>query len=575
MIWIVFWVALALAQPTTASAHEGHEHGGPKVEITTAVAPRFEAASADFELVGVLKKDELIVYLDRFGTNRPVDDAQVTATANGEAVEVEETAKATYRIITPELKQPKRIEFIFTIVAPDATDLLAGTLEVSEIKPSAQVKQFFWEALRQRIGAWGLPAAIGFAFGALSILATRAWHRHRSEFETMPSDLGTLEEAESVGLEPSRKIRRIGASALAVALALLTIAQDARADAGHGGDKKELTINADLPQRLPDGSLFVPKETQRLLTVLTVPAGKSDAASTAQLTGEIIPDPNGFGRIQSPVDGRIEPPETGLPLVGQKIEKGQVLAYVTPIIPTADQSVYVSTVGEIETQIALAEQKLSRISRIPSVIAKKDIDDTKTELENLIKRRANVRASLAERQALVAPISGVLSVATAVPGQIATARDTLFEVVDPQRLWVEAIAFDNRVGSDIVEASAVTSTGESFKLHLVGRSLTLRQQGTAINFSIENPTGALGIGKPVTVIAKTGSLRQGMVLPQAAIVRGANGVSVVWTHTAAERFTPNVVKFQALDGERALVEGGLQPDERVVVEGATLLNQIR
>jgi membrane fusion protein, heavy metal efflux system len=239
----------------------------------------------------------------------------------------------------------------------------------------------------------------------------------------------------------------------------------------------------------------------------------------------VVADPNGFGRVQSPVDGRIEALATGLPFVGQKVIKGQILATVVPVIPTADQNVYAGTVGELDTQIMLAEQKLGRISRIPGTIPQRDIDDTRTTLEGLRKRRASVRSSQGEPQPLTAPITGVISMSAAVPGQLASARDVIFEIVDPTRLWVEAIAFDPRIVSDIVEASAVSTTGETFKLNLVGRSLTLRQQGTPVNFSIVAPIETLAIGRPMTVILKTASKRDGMILPQAAVVRGANGVS--------------------------------------------------
>jgi hypothetical protein len=35
------------------------------------------------------------------------------------------------------------------------------------------------------------------------------------------------------------------------------------------------------------------------------------------------------------------------------------------------------------------------------------------------------------------------------------------------------------------------------------------------------------------------------------------------------------VRYEALDGQRVVIIGGLKPDVRVVTEGATLLNQIR
>ena len=36
-----------------------------------------------------------------------------------------------------------------------------------------------------------------------------------------------------------------------------------------------------------------------------------------------------------------------------------------------------------------------------------------------------------------------------------------------------------------------------------------------------------------------------------------------------------MVRYEPLDGDRVTVLGGVKPDDRVVTEGATLLNQIR
>jgi multidrug efflux pump subunit AcrA (membrane-fusion protein) len=44
---------------------------------------------------------------------------------------------------------------------------------------------------------------------------------------------------------------------------------------------------------------------------------------------------------------------------------------------------------------------------------------------------------------------------------------------------------------------------------------------------------------------------------------------------APERFAPRPVRIAPLDGERVVVTGGLQKGDRVVVEAAELINQVR
>ena len=85
----------------------------------------------------------------------------------------------------------------------------------------------------------------------------------------------------------------------------------------------------------------------------------------------------------------------------------------------------------------------------------------------------------------------------------------------------------------------------------------------------------LRTGQFVTVFAKTNDTRKGIALPRAAVLRSANGLSVVYEHTTAEQFTPRDVRVVGLDGEQVLVVSGLEPGKRVVTQGTELLDQIR
>ena len=60
-----------------------------------------------------------------------------------------------------------------------------------------------------------------------------------------------------------------------------------------------------------------------------------------------------------------------------------------------------------------------------------------------------------------------------------------------------------------------------------------------------------------------------------ALAKNPSNETVVWVKTAAERFEPRPVRIEPLDGARVAVVSGVEPGERVVVQGASLLNQIR
>ena len=89
---------------------------------------------------------------------------------------------------------------------------------------------------------------------------------------------------------------------------------------------------------------------------------------------------------------------------------------------------------------------------------------------------------LVEREEIRAPIAGVISVANVVAGQVVDAREVLFEIVDPTRFWVEAIAHDAGVVSNLSAAFAVTNSGERLPLEFAGLGLSLKQQTTPLTF---------------------------------------------------------------------------------------------
>ncbi len=86
------------------------------------------------------------------------------------------------------------------------------------------------------------------------------------------------------------------------------------------------------------------------------------------------------------------------------------------------------------------------------------IEAAGSESQALSERIAAVGAGLASREALVAPVSGVIASAHVVAGQVVDAREVLFEIVDPARLRIEALAFDAGIAADVGSASLAVGT---------------------------------------------------------------------------------------------------------------------
>ncbi|SFU68178.1 RND family efflux transporter, MFP subunit [Methylobacterium sp. 174MFSha1.1] len=561
-------VALALAALPFLSApiqaHEGHDHGAPQPLVSKTIAPRGEAASAAFELVAVPRGDALVLYLDRFATGEPVADATLEVETPAGPATAEAAPDGSYRLPAPWLakRDPKEdyLDLVVTVTAGSDVDVLALSVALPKPAEAAEAKHEHegegWlhtltERLTDRLAARdpgaGLAAAGGFVLGLAAMGLMRAGRR---------------------------------APVLAVLVLAATLVLGATAFA-HEGEHPEARAAfvpppTDLAQRLPDGAVFVPKPTQRLLSLRTQMAAEGAFRRTVSLPGRIIPDPNASGVVQSSVGGRLAPPPSGsFPRLGTKVRPGEVLALVTPPVQRVDLSDMRQRQGELDQQIAIVQRRVDRYLKLApgGAVSQVQLDEAQDELKGLKDRRGALDRIRQEPEVLVAPVGGVIAEAAAVAGQMAAPGQMVFQIVDPGKLWVEALSFDALTPAS--DATARLADGRSLPLAYQGAGLADRNQAIPVQFAIRGGSEGLRVGQFVTVLAATDAEQSGLALPRASVVRTANGQDVVYAHTAAERYEARPVRVAPLDGARVLVEAGVTPGTRVVIQGAELLDQVR
>lgn len=332
---------------------------------------------------------------------------------------------------------------------------------------------------------------------------------------------------------------------------------------------------ATSPQRLPDGSVNVPKAVQRLYTVRTVVVEEQSLPSSVELKGTVIADPAAAGRVQATQSGIVQAGPGGLPHLGQKVAQDQVLAYLAPQANGLERAGTQAQLAEVNGLMVVAEQKVQRYAQLEGSVPQKEIDAARAELTSLAQRKQALSAGLVGRVALTAPVPGVISSNAVVAGQVVDARELLFEIVRPDRLLVQALAYDARLGADIERVSALTAVKEPLRLAFLGAGPQLREQAIPLQFRITPPLPALAVGQSVTVIVATRSRVKGYAVPQSAVTQNTANETVVWVHESAERFKPRKVQVQVLDATRSVITSGLNAGERVVTQGATLLAQVR
>ena len=328
------------------------------------------------------------------------------------------------------------------------------------------------------------------------------------------------------------------------------------------------------PQRLEDGSLFVPKAVQRQLGLRTRVAVVQELAVTVELAGTVVADARAGGLVQAGQAGRVEATGAGLPVLGQTVRKGELLAQLRPVLSSMERGSNLAQIAEIAAQLAIAERKVARYAQLEGAVPQATIDAARLERDALRQRRSALGSGLSQAEALRAPISGVVSAAHAVAGQVVDAKDVLFEVIDPARLSVEALAYDPLPAGGVTRASAAVPGG-ALDLAYVGSGRQLREQAQVLLFRVQPGGPAVAVGQPLTVLATTAARVHGAAVPRSALVKTATGETAVWVHTAAERFVQRPVTAQALGALELAVTQGLAQGERVVTDGAALLAQVR
>jgi membrane fusion protein, heavy metal efflux system len=550
-IAIAAFIAAPWPGHDAAHAHEGHDHADkPAAGAAALASPRVVAVSESYQFVGIVEGEVLVVYLDRAADNAPVTSATIEVTLNGQAFKAEPQANGTYEVTAPILKQAGPIEVLATIADAGQSDLLVGGLVIAASTPSRDSPNY--------IALWtGMPKALG------------------QDGRLILAGLGAGLVVGAIGVYAWR--RRAASTALLAALLVVGLAAAAAAHDGHDHGADIRASGGNNPQRRPDGAIFLPKPTQRLLDVRTATVQIETATRAVRLAGRVAANPNFSGVVQSTIPGRYEAPAGGVPPLGSRVKVGDLMGRVAPSFASIDSSDMAQTLGDIDQRLSIARAKLARQEQLlrSNVVASALVDETRMEVDGLVKRRTDLLAARVRSEELRAPVDGIIAATRVVAGQVVTQSDRLFEIVDPARLLVEALVFDQLDPDAVGEASAAAAGDTNVQLRYLGRSRALQQQYALMQFEVVASASALSVGMPVTVVARTGAPMSGLFLPRTALAQAPNGQTVVFEHREPEVFVPRPVRTEPFDSQTVLVTGGLAAGAKIVVKNAPLVSQVR
>ena len=359
-------------------------------------------------------------------------------------------------------------ELIFSISTPETADLLIGTLSINEPQTIDKPQTDAEQDIESHLLPW-LPYGLLLVIGVL---------------------IGHFFGMRAKPLAPS-------AVSLIVLSALMFAPLSTDAHEGHDHGAEDTAPPAgDRPARLPDGSVFLPKPTQRLLSIRTeiiapVPVGRSYT-----LAGQTIPDPNASGVVQATSDGQIVKGQSALPVLGQRVRRGEALADLIPAI-SADAGVDLANErASLEQSIIMLERRLERLRALKPIsigenesvdaVPKARLTDLESELAALKNRRSNVQQFVTAPSAVRASVDGVIARINFRPGEVVATGDTLFEVVDPAHVWAEAALYADqsapKFGTAFTGVNVIMPDGTAYEATAVGASAVLVNQARVMQF---------------------------------------------------------------------------------------------
>lgn len=533
---------LALALAGGLAHGHGDAPADPPANATPSgntLQPRLEFASADTELLAVWQAPHALqIYVDDFASNAPVDDATLIISAGpGQRVTAKAQKAGEYLADAEWLSGPGKLALQLSLESPTRLELWRGELDLrAPAAASADIPEHSHRTL--------LLAALL----AVLLVGTLTWRLGR---------------------------RGHGVSVMLLAgLYLLFPAPPAQAHGDALTAPSSAGLREGRPQRLADGSLYLPKASQHLLSLRTEQLSPISARRIQRLTGRIIADPNASGLVMASQAGRVLPGPKGLAALGTEVKAGDVLAMLEPSLSGPERASRASELAALRGELAIAERRVTRFNKLAHSLPALEREEAESQRAALARRVSAIEGSLAGREALTAPVDGRVAGREVVAGQVVEPGAPLFSIQAPGKLWVEALAYEPDLATRITGAE-LRQDGRNQTLTLRGIGARLTEQALPLQFSLPQPDARLAVGQPVEVLLTLGTLEQALVVSRDALVRDSNGLSVVFIKTGAERFMTQTVNSEPVDGGRVWLKSGVKPGARVVTSGASLLAQIR
>ncbi len=281
---------------------------------------------------------------------------------------------------------------------------------------------------------------------------------------------------------------------------------------------------------------------------------------------------------------------------GSDVKAGQQLYQIDP---APYQATYDSAEASLKhAQAALvadqAEAERYKPLAAAQAVSEQDYDDA---VAAALEDRANIasaRAAIEQAEInlqytkMYSPISGTIGASVITPGALVTADQTAVlatvtqldpiyvDVNEPTAIWLrlkrEQEAGQLETQSDgSAKVSLLLEDGSTYslsgKLEMSDVNVDEMTGTVLVRVIFPNPNHLLLPGMYVHAEIEEGINKNGILIPQQAVSHDIHGDATVLLVTARNMVSQRVIQVSGNDGSNWIVTGGLQPGERVIVDG--------
>jgi cobalt-zinc-cadmium efflux system membrane fusion protein len=376
--------------------------------------------------------------------------------------------------------------------------------------------------------------------------------------------------------------------------ALLLCLAAALTGCGHKAEEPEAAKEDEA--RKSTALVTLPADSPKLRQIKVEPVQAVEAPTEEVIAaGSLEVNPSRVSRVMLPLAGRVT---SVMAALGDKVEQGQPLVAIeSPDAETA-ASLYLqseSACTQARAAVVKTQSDFDRSSDLfaHDAVAKKDVlnaENALAQAKGALSQAEASREQAARRMKLLgldpgafgqkvivrAPISGKILTINVVAGEFRNDTSApLMTVADLSTLWAssdvpEAYIRFCRIGGS-VQVELLAFPGERFQGRVTHIADTLDPQTRTVKVRAElNNSSGRFRPEMYGQIRYTEIKKLTTVVAERAIYH-ADGKTVVYVEQAPGRFAQKEITVGRRVGDKLIVESGLSPGDRVVVEGVVYL----